>query len=180
MTKRNWIALGCLGVVAAGVLAAAAVADEPSADGPRAGARRHAARILRHRRGHRLSALKLAESLQLSDAQRQLALDKARAAAPIAEQTRRDAARILVDRASAGRDATREKLRALRAEVAGKLLPLAKEVVASLTPEQRAKIQEAAAKHGRAFDEARFERRVARMLARPMTAALLEAKLSPR
>lgn len=140
----------------------------------------------------------LVKSLELSDDQRRVALEKARAAQPIVDAWRRKVAEHRVaERAAADgrttdgaaaeptkeerrtrRDARRADRTRLREELATALAPLARDVVAALTPEQRARIEGFAAARGRNLDEAALVRGVSRMLVRPMTVPMLEARLA--
>jgi Spy/CpxP family protein refolding chaperone len=184
--NRSWIGwtLGILGLC--GTLSAAGAAGEGQTgsgtrsalergDGFRQGSKDH--------HGARRRAVSgFLRHLNFSDAQRGLALQAARNAQPIVEEARREAARILVQAEDAGQNArssaVREQLKSLRQQTFQKIEPLARQVVAALTPEQRQRIEDAARKHGRTFDEDRLVRRTARLLARPMTEALLEARLA--
>lgn len=138
---------------------------------------RHHARPGAERRG----ALRLLRRLDLSDDQCGLALQESRSARAIVEQARREAARILIEAEDAGNgarsDDVRARLESLRQETSAKLAPLARQVLATLTPEQHRRIEEHAARRGRSFDEQRLVRRLSFLLARPMTTALLEARL---
>jgi len=130
----------------------------------------------------RWAAARFVRKLDLSDAQRALALQEAKSTQPIVDAARRDAARILVDaddaKSRGDRVDVRGELEALRSATLAKLEPMAQRVIDSLSPEQRKTIEDASTKRGRAFDEKRFVRRTARLLARPMTAAILEARLT--
>lgn len=187
MKITGWIALGCVTLVAGGTLASVAGAGDDGSGGG-FGKRAHMRRFLEARRDRRGKVAKFIESLQITDAQRQLMLDKARAAEPIAAEARKELARILVAAQDAGktgdpaeaRRAAHEKVRGLKEATLAKLEPLAKEIVASLSPDQRKKFEEAAARHGRTFDEARLVKRLSRWLTRPMTVPMLEARLATR
>jgi hypothetical protein len=127
-------------------------------------------------------------SLQATDDQRRLVLEKARAAEPIVTEVRAERRRIVAkawaaaaqdpkaDRQSL-RTTMRTELQALGEKTRTQLEPLAKDVVAALTEEQRQKLQEAAARHGRSADDAALTRFATRLISRPMTAAYLEARL---
>lgn len=131
----------------------------------------------------------LLESLQITNAQRAVLLQQAQAAEPIAANARKEAARILVashdpngtgggsgdDKAT--RASVREQLKNLRERTFSEVEPLARQALGTLTPEQRAKIDEAAAKHGRTADEGKLLQGVAFWLMRPMTVPMLEARL---
>jgi hypothetical protein len=131
---------------------------------------------MRHFRQERKAVL---EALGVTPDQQRIALDKARAAQPVVAEARKELAQL-----RAGTDGTRESrrdaVRDLRHRTAEKLAPLAKDVIATLTPEQRAKLEGFAAAHGRKFDDAKFAKRVSRWLARPMTVDTLEAKLGTK
>jgi hypothetical protein len=131
---------------------------------------------------HRFAAARFLRKLGLSDAQRALALQEAKSTQPIVDAARRDAARILVDaddaKSRGERVDVRGELEALRGTTLAKLEPMAQRVIDSLSPEQRKTIEDASTKRGRAFDAKRLVRRTARLLARPMTAAILEARLT--
>lgn len=187
MTKRTWTVAFLTAAIAAGAGAAAFAGDDgthPHAG--RFGGRRAAMRD-RFRESMRKERRDLLASLDITDQQRQTALEKARAAAPIVSSAKEEARRIVAQAWAAAakdpnadrkalRDSVRTQLRALREKTRGQVEPLAKDVVASLTPEQRAQLDAAAAKHGRTVDDDRLVRRVARMLSRPMTVPYLEAR----
>jgi hypothetical protein len=161
----------------------------------------------KHRRA---DSMKFLESLQATDEQRALVLEKSKAAAPILAEARRQA-RALVAQAmasasasaskepaskepaskelskadrkaarnadcNAARQSVKAQLQSIRDQTRGQIDALAKDVVASLTPEQRQKLQDVAAKRGRTLDDARFTRLAAALISRPMTAAYLEAR----
>jgi Spy/CpxP family protein refolding chaperone len=141
-----------------------------------------------HTRRERMRAaawarLRAFESLGFSAEQRQLMIGKAKAIAPIVDAARTEARRLvadgLVEARTGDREAIRarvkEAVRAIRRDTVGRIAPLARDVVASLTPEQRAKIAEFAAKRGKTVDDEMLVRRFGRALARPMTLAYLEA-----
>ena len=136
----------------------------------------------------------VARALELTDDQRRVVLEKARAAEPIVAQGRRDRAKLLVAERDARRARTadaprptaedraaqRAARRAVREKLAADLAPLAKDVVATLTTEQRARLEGFAAAHGRKVTDETLVRRTSRMLARPMTVPMLEARLSSK
>jgi hypothetical protein len=187
VTKRTLTA-GLAAVLALGTVMPAFAGDEGPR--PRAGrVGRRAAHRNGVRRAMRQERRDLLASLQVTDDQRRTVLEKARAAAPIVSAGKDEARRIVAQaRAALAKDpaadrralreSVRTQLRALRAKTRGQVEPLAKDVVASLTPEQRAKLEAAAGKHGRTLDDARLTRRAARMISRPMTVPYLEARLS--
>jgi hypothetical protein len=171
-----------------------------SALGERLGARGHGAMKHRRHRGE------LAAQLTLTDDQRRVFVEKARAAQPILEQARKDlAAAIVAARAAraaapaatpaekpadeagraaakAARKAEREALmapaKAAREKARDALAPLARDIVATLTPEQRARVEGFAAARGRKADAAHLERLVARMFRNPMAVAIAEAEMN--
>ena len=155
----------------------------------------------RFRMKHRMQRVaavrqRLAETMQWTPDQQRLALEKARAAQPIVAEARKELARILAQGApgantdgtgeagkaakQTGRKAQRDAVRTLRHATAEKLAPLAKDVVAGLTAEQRAKLEGFAAARGRKLDDGKLTKRISKWLARPMTADLLEARLGTR
>src|SRR6185436_2477011 len=77
--------------------------------------------------------------------------------------------RALHERLHALRDATREALE-----------PNARRLVASLTPEQRAKLEAAAERHGRKFDAERLTERFTRLLAHPRFAQRMQERAQHR
>ena len=116
---------------------------------------------------------RILRALHATPEQRAIAKEEARAAGPIARGARADAAKIRADalRAHPGdREAAREemrgKLKELRERTFTELRPLAQRVISTLTPEQRAKLVEAAKRRGRTLDEARLEKLTALWLAR--------------
>jgi Spy/CpxP family protein refolding chaperone len=192
VTSRTWTAVIVAAALAAGASAAAFAGDGERAAAGRHGAGRAGARRDRFRkalRGMRTERRDLLASLGATDEQRRTVLEKARAAAPIVSAAKDEARRIVAQAWSAAakdpsadrkalRESVRTQLKALREKTRGQVEPLAKEVVASLTPEQRAKLDAAAAKHGRTVDDARLTRRAARLISRPMTVPYLEARLA--
>ena len=179
-------------VLAAGA-ATAAFAGEGKGDrkhGDHSDARRGALRDrMRGRmKQRRADAPKFLDSLNVTDEQRRLVLDKARAAAPIVSASRDEARRIIAkawaaaakDPASdrkAARELVKGELKALREKTRTQIEPFAKDVVASLTPEQRKSFEEAAVQRGRTIDDAKLTKIATRMIARPMTAPFLEERL---
>ncbi len=188
MTKSKWIAVALAAVIAGGAAADALAGDGRrggGARGRRGEAREKFGKAMRERRQ---GVVKLLATLDVTDDQRRLVLEKARAAAPIVETAKDEARRIVAAAwASAAKDpaidrkalkvATKAGLVALREKTRSSIEPLAKEVVASLTPEQRRMVEEAAAKHGRTAGEAKLVKFASRIISRPMTIAYLEARL---
>jgi hypothetical protein len=152
--------------------------------------RRHRDAIGRDAIGRR----EVARALQWTDEQRRVVLEKARAAETIVAQSRRDRAKLLVEEEDArrartpdgprptaeDRSARRTARRALREKLATDLAPLAKDVVATLTPEQRARLEGFAAARGRKLTDDALVRWTSRLLSRPMTVPMLEARLATR
>jgi hypothetical protein len=184
MKNGRWTAVAVAAALAVG-MAGFAYAGEGRGEGKRDAWRHRVREALRERRG---KAFEFLASMQFTDAQRQVMLDKARAAAPIAEASRAEARRITAAAwakattdAAADRAALRaekqSRIKALRARTWPQVEPLAKDVLASFTPEQRQKIADAAAKRGRPIDDARLTKLIGFMLTRPMTVPYLEARL---
>jgi Spy/CpxP family protein refolding chaperone len=183
MTKRKWVLAGMAAVLACGAASTAfAGGGHAAKKAARSGESvRQAAQARRRRMAEFLA------SLNVTDEQRALVLDKARAAAPIVAGAR-DEVRKIVARAwaSAAKDsgADRKAIRAtvqsdvqaVREKARAQIEPLARDVVASLTPEQRQKFQDAFAARGRTMDDAKLTRLAARLISRPMTVAYLEAR----
>ena len=109
-------------------------------------------------------------ALEFTDAQKAQFRAAAQSVAPRVREAREEAFfRVQAERARRNPDfeALREELRELRARTLDETAPHARRLVASLTPEQRARIEEAARARGREFDIERLEDRVARLLAHP-------------
>ena len=179
-------------------------APKPAAPDARAGGRHGAKRDrLKHfAQDRRQRFMEFLGSLQATDEQRRIVLDKAKAAEPIVAAARAEARRTIaqawvaaskdgaVDR-KALRESLRTQLKSLRERTRTQIEPLAKEVVAALTPDQRTKILAAAAnRHARtgadpgaapgaapASDDEKLTRFAAFLISRPMTIAYLEARL---
>jgi hypothetical protein len=154
---------------------------ETRTPGPTAG--KHAGGRL----GRRTELHRFLRTLKMTDAQRSVALDQARAADPIARSARTEAAKIRADalRAhpedrAAARAEMKGKMKDLRERTLTELRPLAQRVLSTLTPEQRTKLADAAKKHGRTLDEARLEKITSWMLTRPKLAHRLEKRVEPR
>jgi hypothetical protein len=184
--NRTWIGLTLGLACACGMLGTAyafsALADDAGATSAFASGKHFWQRMRAGRGARQAAVLHFVDKLGLSDAQRGLALQEARAAQAIVEQARRDAARILViahDARKSGQTVdARAELKALRQRTQAQLEPLGRQVVGSLTAEQRQLIVDENARRGRTFDEARLVRRTASLLALPMTVALLEARMT--
>jgi Spy/CpxP family protein refolding chaperone len=123
-----------------------------------------------------------------SDTQKAQALQAARTVQPIAEGARAEAKQIVQAARKADPTGTREQIRAavkdqikaVRERAASQILPSGRALLASLTPEQRAKIQERLAKHGKTFDEEKVARRLGFLLSRPGAVKFLESRTGPR
>jgi len=187
MTRTKWTAVAVAAVLAGG-LATAALAG----DGRRGGGRGRRGdkagdagqEATGQKRGKGLAFL---ASLQFTDAQRHTMLDKARAAAPIVEGAKAEARRIVAAAWAKSGDAkpdrqairaeVKTQIQALRAKTWPQIEPLAKEVVATLTPEQRQKIEAAAGKRGKTVDDEKLTKLMGRLISRPMAVPYLEARL---
>lgn len=119
--------------------------------------------------------------LDATDAQRATALEQARAARPIARAARLEGREIRVEARrehpgdrEAARATARERIRDLRERTLASLEPLARKVVATLTPDQRKTLEDAARARGKELDAARLEKLVSWLLTRPGTLAHLE------
>jgi hypothetical protein len=186
----RWIVLGSL----AALLAAAGVAvaaDAAGDGGGRKGNRRgRFARFLKDRRermAHNIG--RTMDRLDaLSDEQAKTALEVSLTLVKMREEARGKVAAILVqahregkgatpEQRTALRQATREKLKALRDQYRPAFTEAGMKVVRSLTPEQRSKIEEAAKARGKAVDDEKLARWFGMRLSHPMAAALLRARL---
>jgi len=138
-------------------------------DGRRDGhGRRQRRRIRRHqRRGE------IGRALGVTEQQREMGREAAKALQPIVKDIGpsvrdvRERARELArsgDREGA-RELMRNELKPLIESAQGRAAPIVRPLVQSLTPEQRQKLEAAAARRGIQFDEARFQRRLALFLA---------------
>jgi Spy/CpxP family protein refolding chaperone len=128
-----------------------------------------------HARAHPRGELRtFLKKLDATEAQRQLALEEARAARPIAREARIEGARIRAeamrahpgDRAAARADA-RAKIRELRERTLDSLRPHAQKVLGSLSPDQRKTIEDAARARWKEPSEDRIEKVVSWLLTRP-------------
>ena len=195
MNGRQRLVIGVT-VALAGALATSALAGDGAGRHGGRHAGRHGERRAelreRFRQGvtqRRRKAADFLASLQSTDEQRRVVLEQAKAAAPIVRAAREEARGLIakawaaatkdgtIDR-KAAREAVKEQLKALRERTRAQVEPMAKQVVATLTPEQRATIQAHAAKHGRTVDDAKLAKFAAHLITRPMTAAYLEARLA--
>jgi Spy/CpxP family protein refolding chaperone len=119
------------------------------------------------RRGARLARL-----LGLTDAQREDFLKTRQSFASVREDLRTKI-RAVREEAKKGeatdatRAATHEKIKALVAAARDQVAPEARRLMGTLTPEQRARLDEIAARHGKTFDDARLLKLIERGLLRP-------------
>jgi hypothetical protein len=126
----------------------------------------------------------IARKLQFTEAQRVQALSAARTIQPAARAAREEARQIIADARAknptgdraAIRDAVKSRIQELRQRVLATAEPQARSLAATLTPEQRQKLNEIAAKHGRAFDENRFVGRLSKLLASKRAVTFLERR----
>jgi len=107
--------------------------------------------------------------LQLSRAQKEQALGIARAAQPLVRELR--------TQIRAERGQGRAHVKELVHDMFLRLQPEVRQLIGTLTPEQRARLEQRAKRLGRTFDEARFERRLAFLLSRPRAAARIQRNL---
>lgn len=172
MKKFGWMIL-VAGLVAGGVLTTGALAQKVG--GGRGALRQRLAERL-HGRAEKLR--EVGRALALTPAQSEQALGIAHAAEPLAREVRKQVARGLVDAPRSGERAVqRERVRELVQNAFRTLEPQLRELVASLSPEQRARLEALARRHGRTLDDERLVKRLAFLLSRPMAAPLLEARL---
>ncbi len=177
ITMNTKFLLGACGLLlVAGVASALTSSQErqpaPSSAGERHG-RAHGDGHGRHGRVHGLrhrmrGGRDVARKLDISEAQRDLARQASRELAPLAEELRPQA-RAIVERArELRRKGDREGAKALLRDELRPLLERAKPqaeravdpLLRSLTPEQRAKLEAAAQRRGKQFDEQRFAQRL--------------------
>lgn len=179
--KLKTLGLALVALTLLGTLAFAAGDGRRALAGGADGGARHG-RFARHQRIEKVR--EVLRSLNFSDAQRAAALQAARNVQPIAEQARTEAKGIVQaarkenptgDRATI-REAVRAQLKALHERTRTRIEPNGRAITATLTPEQRAKLAEIAAKHGRTFDENRFTRRMSFLLSRPRAVEILERR----
>ena len=131
------------------------------------------------RRRLRQHAREFVRSLEITPEQREAARDVVRSLRPLADEVRPQAHAILEQARELARSGRREEARELLRTQMKPLLqgalerakPAVRPLVRTLTPEQRARLEAAAAARGRAFDEERFTswltRRLARRASRP-------------
>ncbi len=166
--------------LAAALAAAPLVAlASPSGDGrPAAGRAGHdgagrAGRRMRHRAMERARhGMKILKSLDLTDAQKALLAD-GRAGAEAVRADLRAKMKALFETPVTGektddlRAARRAKIKEMVEAARAQVEPSAAKFVASLSPEQKAKLSELAQKHGKTYDEAKFTKRIAGIFLAP-------------
>lgn len=158
------------GALALSVLSSLPVDAQTVADGPQGRRPVPGHRRRRPQRRPPQELRQLLQSLHVTQEQKDLVRDEARAVAPRIRAAREEAwIRVQAERAqrTPDRETLRSDLRELRDETLEQVLPHARRIVQSLTNEQRALLAQKAAEHGRTFDENRLAERVARVLAHP-------------
>jgi Spy/CpxP family protein refolding chaperone len=176
MTRKTWLLASVAAAVVAAPLALAAPGDGAPAAPPAPGAP-GAAPAARHergmlRRGARRRAMRFLRLLDLSDAQKAQLSDARTAAEPVRKDAREKVRAILEEvrkgeRTPETRAKVREQVKAVLQAAATQVEPSAKRLLDSLTPEQRARLSERAAKHGRTLDDAKLLRRFERLVLAP-------------
>jgi hypothetical protein len=183
-TKTTCLSLIAVLLIASLALAQGTEGHKDHRNGPRTGPR---ARV--HARMERRAHIReFVRAMAFSDTQKAQALQAARTVQPIAEAARSEAKQIVQAARSANPTGTREQIRAavkdqvkaVRERAATQVLPSGRALLASRTPEQRAKIQERLAKHGKTFDEEKVARRLGFLLSRPGAVKFLESRTGPR
>jgi len=116
--------------------------------------------------------LRFLKSLELTDAQKALLADGRAQAEGVRKDLREKIAALLKtpvtgENAEQLRKDRRAKIRELVEAARGQVEPSAAKFVAALTPEQKAKIAEAATKHGKTYDEAKFTKRISMLMLAP-------------
>jgi len=159
-----------VGMVAVGGAAyASSSAQESAPRGARVERQERDGRGLRQRFVKRMRQRReFVRSLEISEAQRESARAAARELAPLAETLRPQVSALLERARALRREGDREGARNVLKNELKPLLESAKPqtqralapLVASLTPEQRAKLEAAAQRRGRSFDEQRFAHRL--------------------
>ncbi|MBI5364075.1 MAG: hypothetical protein HZA53_12905 [Planctomycetes bacterium] len=166
LKKSTLFTTFALALVTALPVDAQSTTDGPQGRRPAPGQRRRRP----HRRPTPQELRPLLQSLQITPQQKELARAEAQAVLPRVRAAREEAHfRMQAERARKNPDfhALREELRELRHATLEQIAPHARRLVDSLTPEQRQRLAEAAQRHGREFDPARLEQRLARLLAHP-------------
>lgn len=197
LSPSNVRRIALFSLVAILISAGAAVAGDGDREGRREkrGRRGRFALLQKEKRGHAMRARHRAMERisSLSDEQARAALEASKDLSRIREDARTRAAALLLDahrqaKAAGGKDAapearkalreaTREKLKALREGLRAPVGEAGMKVVRTLTPEQRAKIEEHAKSKGRTVDEGRLALRFGHRLSRPWAGALLRARI---
>lgn len=170
--KTTLFALGAL-------LTLGTIATAQGSKGEREFGGRHAGRFER-----RAEVRKFVRELGITDAQRAQALTAAKAIQPIAQSARAEARAILENARKANptgdrqaiRESVRAAMQALKERARDQVLPIARNVFDTLTPEQKDKLRAAAERHGRTFDADLATQRIGRLLARPRAVEFLEAR----
>jgi hypothetical protein len=184
MTKSTCLSLTAVLLIASLAFAQGTDGGKNHRDGSRAGrrARMHA------RMERRAHIRELVQAMAFTDTQKAQALQAARTVQPIAQAARADA-KAIVEAARKSdptgtraeiRAAVKDQIKAVRERAASQILPSGRALLASLTPEQRAVIQERLAQHGKSFDEEKVARRLGFLLARPGAVKFLESRTGPR
>jgi Spy/CpxP family protein refolding chaperone len=163
-----------LASVAAAILSAPmalASPGDPGENAPKQGrAARHEGRALR-RMGARRAA-RFLRLLELSDAQKAQLSDARTAADPVRVDARAKV-RAILEEAKKGertpdtRAKVREQVKAVLAAARSQVEPSAKRMLDALTADQRAKLAERAAKHGKTLDDAKLLQRFERVILAP-------------
>jgi len=156
--NRTLLAVACVAAVALAPFAIAAPGDGAGHPG------RHARQARLARREH-----KFLKSLELTDAQKAQWKDARLAADPVREDLRTQVGAMREafkagEKTPEARAAFRAKRKATVDAALAAVAPSAARLVASLTPEQRAKIDARAKAHGKTIDDARLTRRIERLL----------------
>ncbi len=167
-------------LIAGGVSFAAVQQGQRAGDGPQEHTRRFE-RVLGQRHalfgdGHRRRqrGRELLRSLDVSESQKEQARAVAQSLQPIVDELRPRVVPLLKQARDLVRNGDREaarelletELRPIRKDALARAKPLVQPLVGTLSPEQRAKLEAAAAARGGSFDEERFTKRLAWMLAR--------------
>ena len=116
-----------------------------------------------------MRAQRLLRLLDLSDAQKAQLADARTAAQPIREDARAKVRAILEEakkgeRTPETRAKVREQVKAVLEGAAKEVEPSAKRLLDSLTAEQRARLSDRAAKHGKTIDDAKLLKRFERLI----------------
>jgi Spy/CpxP family protein refolding chaperone len=159
----------------AAAILAAPVLSAPSASAapgdPVDGAAKPGAGLRGERRANRGArrAMRFLRRLELSEAQK-AQLGEARTAAEPVRADARAKIRAILEAARTGprdeaaRTQVRAQVKAVREAAAAQVEPSARRLLESVTPEQRARLAERAAKHGKTLDDAKLLKRIERAL----------------